>query len=108
MATIYLAIYGREGLKELAAQNLAKATYASGEFARKGKILFAGSPRFNEFVVQTKDDPHAINKRLLARKTIGGFPLSWHYPELGNASLWCCTELNSKEQIDAAAQAVGQ
>src|SRR6267154_954495 len=108
MATIYLTIYGREGLKELAQQNLAKATYASNEFAKKGKILFGGAPRFNEFVVKTKDDAHAINKRLLSKKMIGGFPLSWHYPELGNASLWCCTELNSKEQIDAAVQAVGQ
>src|SRR5712671_3842207 len=108
MATIYLTIYGREGLKELAQQNLAKATYASNEFAKKGKVLFGGSPRFNEFVVQTKDDPHAINQRLLEKKMIGGFPLSWHYPELGNASLWCCTELNSKEQIDAAVQAVDQ
>jgi glycine dehydrogenase subunit 1 len=108
MATIYLTIYGREGLKELAAQNLAKATYASKEFAKKGKILFDGAPRFNEFVVKTKDDAHAINKRLLEKKMIGGFPLSWHYPELGNASLWCCTEMNSKEQIDAAVQAVGQ
>jgi glycine dehydrogenase subunit 1 len=108
MATIYLTIYGREGLKELAAQNLAKATYARNEFAKKGKILFEGAPRFNEFVVKTKDDAHAINKRLLEKKMIGGFPLSWHYPELGNASLWCCTELNSKEQIDAAVQAVGQ
>ena len=78
------------------------------EFAKKGKILFSGSPRFNEFVVQTKDDPIKINERLLKQKTIGGFPLSWHYPELGNAAVWCCTELNSKEQIDAAAQAVGQ
>src|ERR1700753_3904076 len=57
MATIYLTIYGREGLKELAQQNLAKATYASKEFAKKGKVLFSGAPRFNEFVVQTKDDP---------------------------------------------------
>jgi glycine dehydrogenase subunit 1 len=108
MATIYLTIHGREGLKELAQQNLAKATYASNEFGKKGKVLFAGAPRFNEFVVQTKDDPHAINKRLLEKKVIGGFPLGWHYPELGNAALWCCTELNSKEQIDAAVQAVGQ
>jgi glycine dehydrogenase subunit 1 len=92
----------------LAQQNLAKATYARNEFAKKGKILFDGAPRFNEFVVQMKDDAHAINKRLLEKKMIGGFPLSWHYPELGNASLWCCTELNSKEQIDAAVQAVGQ
>src|SRR3989440_4881354 len=89
MATIYLTIYGREGLKELAAQNLAKATYARNEFAKKGKVLFEGAPRFNEFVVKTKDDAHTINKRLLEKKMIGGFPLSWHYPELGNASLWC-------------------
>src|SRR5882757_5432710 len=108
MTTIFLTVYGKQGMKELAAQNLAKATYASNEFAKKGKILFGGAPRFNEFVVQTKDDAHAINKRLLSKKMIGGFPLSWHYPELGNASLWCCTELNSKEQIDAAVQAVGQ
>jgi glycine dehydrogenase subunit 1 len=39
---------------------------------------------------------------------IGGFPLSRFYPELGNAALWCCTELNTKEQIDRAAKAVAQ
>jgi glycine dehydrogenase subunit 1 len=108
MATIYMTIYGREGLKELAVQNLAKATYASGEFAKKAKVLFPGSPRFNEFVIETKETPSAINNRLLEKKTIGGFPLGRFYPELGNASLWCCTELNTKEQIDAAVQAVGQ
>src|SRR5581483_9881842 len=108
MATIYMTIYGREGLKELAQQNLAKATYAAHEFSKKAKVLFQGVPRFNEFVVQSKDDPVKINERLLKQKAIGGFPLSWHYPELGNAAVWCCTELNSKEQIDAAAQAVGQ
>jgi glycine dehydrogenase subunit 1 len=108
MATIYMTIYGREGLKELAAQNLAKAAYAAGEFAKKAKLLFDGAPRFNEFVVQTKEDPHQINNRLLEKKMIGGFPLARFYPELGNAALWCCTELNSKEQIDAAVQAVRQ
>jgi glycine dehydrogenase subunit 1 len=108
MATIYMTIYGREGLKELATQNLAKAAYAAGEFAKKGKILFQGAPRFKEFVVQTKEDPYKINDRLLNQKMIGGFPLSRFYPELGNAALWCCTELNTKEQIDRAAKAVAQ
>jgi glycine dehydrogenase subunit 1 len=34
---------------------------------------------------------------------IGGLPLRRWYPELGNASLWCTTELNTREQIDHAA-----
>jgi len=102
MTTIFMAIYGREGTTELAKQNLAKATYASNEFGSKAKILFSGAPRFNEFVVQGSEDPHQLNDRLLQKNIIGGFPLKRFYPELGNASLWCCTELTTKQQIDAA------
>src|SRR5215467_9584660 len=108
MATIYMTIYGREGLKELAVQNLAKAAYAAAEFSKKSKLLFQGAPRFNEFVIETKEDPRQINNRLLEKRTVGGFPLAKFYPELGHASLWCCTELNTKQQIDTAVQAVGQ
>ena len=106
MSTIYMDIYGREGLKELARQNLAKAHHAANQFAKKAKVLFPRGKRFNEFVVQTKEDPHAINDRLLEKKMIGGFPLKKFYPELGNAALWCCTEMNTREQIDAAVEAV--
>jgi len=106
MSTIYMDVYGREGLKELATQNLAKAHYAANHFAQKAKLLFPKARRFNEFVVQTKEDPHAINDRLLEKRMIGGFPLKKFYPELGNAALWCCTEMNSREQIDAAVQTV--
>jgi glycine dehydrogenase subunit 1 len=106
MATIFMTVYGREGLKELARHNLAKAAYASGEFAKKAKVLFSGAPRFNEFVVQSADDPYAINQRLLEQKIIGGLPLKKFYPELGNAALWCCTELTTKGQIDQAVRAI--
>ena len=108
MATIYMTVYGREGLKELAQQNLARASYASGQFGKKTKVLFEGAPRFNEFVLQTKEDPHDLNNRLLEKKIIGGCSLQKFYPELGNASLWCCTEMNTREQIDAAVLAVSQ
>ena len=108
MATIFMAIYGREGLKELATQNLAKAHYAAQQFGNKAKVLFGGAPRFNEFVLQTGEDPHAINNRLLEKKIIGGFPLQKFYPELGHAAVWCCTEMTTKQQIDAAVQAVAQ
>jgi len=109
MATIYMSIYGREGLKELAKQNLSKTAYAAAQFAKGAKLLFNGAPRFNEFVVQTRSDAKAINEKLLAEsRIIGGLPLKRYYPELGNASLWCATEMVSKQQIDAAAKAVQQ
>jgi glycine dehydrogenase subunit 1 len=104
MATIFMTVYGREGLKELATQNLAKTAYAVGQFGKTAKVLFQGAPRFNEFVVKTGEDPKALNDRMLEQKIIGGFPLKKFYPELGNASLWCCTELTRKTAIDAAAK----
>jgi glycine dehydrogenase subunit 1 len=102
MVNIFMNVYGRVGLNELAKQNLAKTAYAAGQFAKHGKILF-GAPRFNEFVVQTSEDPLAINARLLGHKIVGGLPLKKFYPELGNASLWCCTELSTRTVIDTAA-----
>jgi glycine dehydrogenase subunit 1 len=106
MTTIFMAIYGREGMKELAEQNLAKANYAVNEFGKKTKVLFSGAPRFNEFVVQGSEDPHQLNDRLLQKNIVGGHSLQRYYPELGNASLWCCTELTTKQQIDAVVKEI--
>jgi len=102
MANIFMTIYGKVGLRELAKQNLAKAAYASGQFEKHSKLLFCGAPRFNEFVIQTSEDPYAINGRILGNRMIGGLPLKKFYPELGNASLWCCTELTTRTAIDTA------
>jgi hypothetical protein len=33
---------------------------------------------------------------------VGGLPLKKFYPELGNAALWCCTELTTRSAIDTA------
>jgi glycine dehydrogenase subunit 1 len=105
MATIFLTVYGKEGIRELALHNLAKASYAAQQFSSAGgaRLLFAASPRFHEFVLQTSESPEQLNAQLLKQKVIGGLPLSRWYPELGNASLWCATELNTREQIDHAA-----
>jgi glycine dehydrogenase subunit 1 len=104
MATIFLTVYGKQGMRELATHNLAKGNYAARQFSSIGgaRLLFAGSPRFNEFVLETSESPDQLNAQLLKQKVIGGLPLSRWYPELGHASLWCTTELNSREQIDHA------
>jgi glycine dehydrogenase subunit 1 len=106
MATIFLTVYGKEGIRELAEHNLAKAAYAAEALASQAgaKLLFSGAPRFHEFVLGTVESPSVWNPRLLDEKIIGGLDLSKWYPELGNATLWCATELITREQIDTAAK----
>jgi glycine dehydrogenase subunit 1 len=105
MTTIFLTVYGKEGIRELALQNLAKAKYAAETLAAAPEtdLLFAGTPRFHEFVLRTEEAPESLSARLLDHKIIGGLSLAKWYPELGNATLWCATELTTREQIDSAA-----
>src|SRR5580698_2048891 len=106
MATIFLTIYGKEGIRELAEHNLAKADYAAKTFTGLpgAKVLFSGAPRFHEFVLETQEDPALLSQRLLDGKIVGGIELSGWYPELHNCTLWCATEVVTREQIDAAAK----
>jgi glycine dehydrogenase subunit 1 len=106
MATVFMTVYGKEGIKDLALHNLAKADYAAKTLGAGGKLLFGASPRFNEFVLQTDETPEQMNGRLLEHKIIGGVALKKWYPELGNATLWCATELTTRAQIDSAAEMV--
>ncbi|MGD0888623.1 MAG: aminomethyl-transferring glycine dehydrogenase subunit GcvPA [Acidobacteriaceae bacterium] len=104
MATIFLTVYGKQGLRELAEHNLAKASYLKSVLGADAKVLFDGAPRFHEFVVELPASAEEINSSLLEEKIIGGLPLATWYPELGpNASVWCATELTTRAQIDAAA-----
>ena len=105
MATIFLSVYGKEGIRELAEHNLAKADYASKTLSAQpgAKLLFHGAPRFHEFVLQTEESPAQWTQRLLDNKIVGGIDLSRWYPELRNCTLWCATEVITREQMNAAA-----
>ena len=98
MATVFMELYGKQGLRELATQNLAKARY----LASKLKPRFTG-PSFNEFVARVPK-PDAVNKRLLKRKIIGGLPLKKYYPELKDTMLLCATEMTKREDMDTLAE----
>jgi len=106
MATIFLTVYGKEGIRELAEHNLAKAHYAAKTLSAQSgvKQLFTGAPRFHEFVLGTVEVPSLWSQRLLENKIVGGIDLSRWYPELRNATLWCATEIMPRETIDKAAQ----
>jgi glycine dehydrogenase subunit 1 len=106
MATIFMTVYGKEGMRELAEHNLAKTDYAAKTLGAQpgAKLLFAGAPRFNEFVIETAEAPSAWSQRLMDNKIVGGVELGRWYPELKNATLWCATEVMPRAVIDAAAK----
>jgi glycine dehydrogenase subunit 1 len=109
MTTIFLSVYGKQGMRELAEQNLAKAAYLKNVLGASGgaKVLFDAAPRFHEFVLQLPKSAEETNAALLGDKIIGGLPLAKWYPELGpNASLWCATELTTRKQMDAVTAAL--
>jgi glycine dehydrogenase subunit 1 len=100
MATVFMTVYGKEGLRELATQNLAKAHYLAG----KVKPRFS-APFFNEFVVRVEGkSPDELNKALLKKKIIGGLPLGRFYPELADSVLLCATEMTKRTEMDALAE----
>jgi glycine dehydrogenase subunit 1 len=100
MATVFMTVYGKEGLRELATQNLSKAHYLGSKL----KPHFQ-SPYFNELVVSTNgSSPEEVNAKLLEKKIIGGLPLKKYYPELGNAMLLCATEMTKRAEMDALAE----
>src|ERR1017187_10099722 len=100
MATVFMTVYGKQGLRQLAEQNLAKAHY----LASKLKPRFSGK-FFNEFVVRAEGKmPEEINKALLKKKIIGGLPLGRFYPELADCLLLCATEMTKRADMDALAE----
>jgi glycine dehydrogenase subunit 1 len=100
MATVFMTVYGKEGLRELALRNLAKAHYLAGRV----KPRFTGS-FFNEFVARVEGkSPDEINKALLKKKIIGGLPLGRFYPELADSVLLCATEMTKRSEMDALAE----
>ena len=111
VATVFLAVYGKEGMRELAEHNLAKADYAAKALSAQpgAKLRFkdasqGGAPRFHEFVLQTEETPASWGKRLLDNKIVGGIDLTRWFPEFTNCTLWCATEVMPRETIDATAK----
>jgi glycine dehydrogenase subunit 1 len=108
MATVYMTVFGKEGLRELAEQNLAKAHYLAGEIQKRGGELAFNGPFFNEFVVRANGATAGqVNQRAIDDKIIGGLDLGRFYPELAGSMLLCATEMNRREEMDRFAEKFG-
>jgi glycine dehydrogenase subunit 1 len=102
--TIYFSHLGKQGLREVAELCLQKAHYAADQVAGvPGYTVASTAPFFQEFVVRCPRPAAEVNTRLLDRGIIGGFDLAKYSPELSDCLLLCCTELNTRGEIDQLA-----
>ena len=92
--SVYLSAMGKEGLKNVAVQCMSKAHYMADELKKIGFGLEYGKEFFHEFVTVSDISSEKILTKLEENNILGGLPLD------EKRILWCCTELNSKEDID--------
>ena len=105
MATVFMSVYGKQGLRELAEQNVSKARYLAGRLEEAGAERVFSGPYFNEFVVRPQALSGAqVNGKALDDKIVGGLELGRFYPELDGALLVCATEMNRRDEMDRFAQ----
>ncbi|MFN2168497.1 MAG: glycine dehydrogenase, partial [Anaerolineae bacterium] len=101
---------GKTGLRKLAELCYHKAHYAASRIGALDRYEVPGDrPFFKEFVVRCPAPVHAINDYLLAEwGIVGGYDLGRDYPQLENHMLVCVTEVISREEIDALADALAE
>ena len=105
-STIYLAALGKSGLRQVAELCYHKSQYAASLVAQlPGYSIANGVPFFREFVAQCPTPPAEINRHLLERNILGGLDVSDRYP---NGILLCVTEMNTREEIEQLAAALGE
>ena len=106
-ASVAMTALGKEGVKEMALQNIQKAHYAKEAFKSKGFTIAFEGPSFNEFVVKVNKPVKEINHKLLTKEMIGGYDLGLMDDSLSQHMLVAVTELRSKEEIDAFVAELG-
>ncbi len=108
-ACIYMSAMGKHGVQQVANLNYQKSHYAAEQIGKlSGYRIWNQGAFFNEFVVECPVSVSEINQTLLAENIIGGYDLSVEYPQLKKHLLLCCTELNSKDEIDGLVNVLGE
>ncbi|NWJ48106.1 MAG: aminomethyl-transferring glycine dehydrogenase subunit GcvPA [Chloroflexi bacterium] len=100
VVTVYLSAMGKQGLHEVAEQCYHKAHYAADEIAKlPGYSLLLEGAFFNEFLVRVPNI-EIVQAACKEAGIIGGYALGKEYPQFADCLLFCCTEMNTREEID--------
>ncbi|GGI34485.1 MULTISPECIES: aminomethyl-transferring glycine dehydrogenase subunit GcvPA [Staphylococcus] len=106
-SSIAMSALGKQGMYDIAVQNLKHANYAKQLFKHKGFEVLDGNS-FNEFVVKFDEPIKEVNLKLADQGIIGGFDLSEVSDDFNNHMLVAVTELRTKEEIDNFVQKAGE
>ncbi|MGH7736542.1 MAG: aminomethyl-transferring glycine dehydrogenase subunit GcvPA [Candidatus Tyrphobacter sp.] len=106
IATIYLALLGKTGLRDVAALNAQRSRELATAVANAGLSLPFSAPFFNEFVAGTGRPAEQTLAALRERGILGGIDLGRWYPEYANDILLTATELTTPAEISALANAL--
>ena len=92
--TIYMALMGKQGLKEAAQLSYAGAHYLLDELLKTGRFsLVYDKPFFNEFYVKYDGDADTLYQRFIEAGILGGV-------RVDEGILFAVTEKRTKEEID--------
>ncbi|MFW3550383.1 aminomethyl-transferring glycine dehydrogenase subunit GcvPA [Staphylococcus caprae] len=106
-SSIAMSALGKQGIYDIAVQNLKHANYAKNQFKAQGFEVLDGNS-FNEFVVKFDEPIKEVNLKLADEGYIGGFDLSEVSGDFKNYMLVAVTELRTKDEIDTFVQKAGE
>ena len=109
-ASVYLAVMGPAGMREIAELCLQKTAYAREQIGTLDRMeIVFDQPVFKEFVI--RDRENAVDEFLADAEQAGifaGVPLAQWYPDLADCFLFAVTEKRTREQIDQFVEFVVQ
>ncbi|NDQ71103.1 aminomethyl-transferring glycine dehydrogenase subunit GcvPA [Staphylococcus aureus] len=106
-SSIAMSALGKQGIYDIAVQNIEHANYAKQQFIKKGFEVLDGTS-FNEFVVKFDKPIQRVNEELVKYNIIGGFDLGVVSDDFKNHMLIAVTELRTKDEIDTFVEKAGE
>ncbi|HAY1478187.1 TPA: aminomethyl-transferring glycine dehydrogenase subunit GcvPA [Staphylococcus aureus] len=106
-SSIAMSALGKQGIYDIAVQNIEHANYAKQQFIKKGFEVLGGTS-FNEFVVKFDKPIQQVNEELVKYNIIGGFDLGVVSDDFKNHMLIAVTELRTKDEIDTFVEKAGE
>lgn len=106
-SSIAMSALGKQGIYDIAVQNIEHANYAKQQFIKKGFEVLDGTS-FNEFIVKFDKPIQQVNEELVQYNIIGGFDLGVVSDDFKNHMLIAVTELRTKDEIDTFVEKAGE